>query len=403
MKILLASGHSRTVGAWAEVLKLEPAFDVEAVIGDAAAVEAALDVQAPDLAMIDLPPSAPTSVGAEALTLEAAESWAATRPRTDFLVATAETGPEALLRAMRAGVREVLPGPAAPEAVLAALRRQMRRRRPGLEGPARQAAEVVSVVSCKGGSGATFVAANLAHGLAQGGQRRVLLIDLNLQFGDAALFLSNAAPTRHVADVAKEIHRLDADLLRASVTEVAPGLGVLAAPEDPSLAADVSPAHVRRIVQLARAHHDHVVIDVGRALSPLTLQALDLADRVFAVLQLTLPFIRDAQRLQRVFSSLDYPRDKIRWVVNRHQRDAMLGVADLERALGTDRITTLPNQYDVVAAAVNQGLPVAQVDPKSAIARGLHALTSELVPGRATLAPRWRWSGWWRPAATAQG
>jgi pilus assembly protein CpaE len=155
---------------------------------------------------------------------------------------------------------------------------------------------------------------------------------------------------------------------------------------------------VRRIVQLARATHDHVVIDVGRALSPVTLQALDLADRVFAVLQLTLPFIRDAQRLKRVFASLDYPRDKIRWVVNRHQRDGSLGVADLERALGTDRIATLPNQYDVVAAAVNQGLPVAEIDARSGIARGLAALVSELLPVEASAQPRWRWSAWMRPS-----
>jgi pilus assembly protein CpaE len=434
MRILLASAQARSVSAWAEVLKLEPAFEVDTVTGDAAAVEAALDVQPPDLAMIDLMPgpgSSPTSSAswrppsalvsplfdeaappaptrsvlavqdaqeAAPLSLAAVEVWAASRPRTDFLVASAETGPDALLRAMRAGVREVLPGPAAPEAVLAALRRQMRKRQPGLESPSRHVAEVVSVVSCKGGSGSTFVAANLAHGLTRGGQRRVLLIDLNLQFGDAALFLSNRAPERHLADVARDIARLDADLLRASVTEVAPGLAVLAAPEDPALAADVSPAHVRRIVQLARATHDHVVIDVGRALSPVTLQALDLADRVFAVLQLTLPFIRDAQRLKRVFASLDYPRDKIRWVVNRHQRDGSITVADLERALGTDRIATLPNQYDVVAAAVNQGLPVAEVDPRSAIARGLALLAAELLPGEPALAPRWRWGGWFRGA-----
>lgn len=398
MRILLASTQARTVQGWADVLKLEPAFDVEPVAGDARAVEAALDVQPPDLAMIDLQPVAPATEDAPApLELATVEAWAGTRPHTDFLVASAETGPEALLRAMRSGVREVLPAPAAPEVVLAALRRQMRKRQPGLERPSRQAGEVVSVVSCKGGSGSTFVATNLAHGLTRSGRRRVLLIDLNLQFGDAALFLSNRTPARHVADLARDIGRLDAELLRSSLTEVGPGLSVLAAPEDPALAADVAPAHVRRIVQLARSLHDHVVIDVGRALSPVTLQALDLADRVFAVLQLTLPFIRDAQRLKRVFASLDYPGDKIRWVVNRHQTDGSLGVDDLERALGTDRIATLPNQYEVVAAAVNQGLPVAEVDARSAIARGLAALAAELLPAEPAPDPRWRWAGWLRP------
>ena len=98
------------------------------------------------------------------------------------------------MRAMRAGVREVLPAPPTAEAVLAALRRQLRKRTSARAHAAPCThGKVLAFVSCKGGSGATFIAANLAHLLAAGGQRRVALIDMNLQFGDAALFLSERA------------------------------------------------------------------------------------------------------------------------------------------------------------------------------------------------------------------
>lgn len=392
-KILLVSPQPHTLRVWSQALDLDSELEVEAVAGTADAAAPLLDVEPPDLAVVELSTGTP---------LERVEAWATAHPRTDFLAVSAETGPETLLRAMRSGVREVLPAPAAPEAVLAALRRQLRKRHPATAEPKGAAGEVIGVVSCKGGAGTTLVAANLAHLLARQGRRRVLLVDLNLQFGDAALFLTTRPAPRHVADLARDIGRLDAELLRSSLVEAGPGLWVLAAPEDPTLAAEVTPAHVRRIVQVARGLHDHVVLDVGRLLSPVTLQALDLADRVHPVLQLTLPFLRDAQRLKRVFDGLEYPAEKIRWVVNRHQPGTTLTLRDLQRALGTARITVLPNQYEVATAAVNQGLPVAEVAPRSALRRALQALAEPATSSRESGGPASWWGRWLQPATATQ-
>jgi pilus assembly protein CpaE len=155
---------------------------------------------------------------------------------------------------------------------------------------------------------------------------------------------------------------------------------VLAAPDDPAHAADVTPQHVRQIVELAREMFDFVIIDAGRSLSSVTLQALDLADRVYAVLQLTLPFIRDGKRLRNVFRSLEYPANKIHWVVNRHQKDSQFTVDDLKRTLEIEQVVCLPNHYEAVAAAVNQGVPVERIAPNSTIARSLRDLAESVAP-----------------------
>jgi pilus assembly protein CpaE len=162
--------------------------------------------------------------------------------------------------------------------------------------------------------------------------------------------------------------------------EALPGLWVLAAPEDPAQSVEVTRDHVRRIVELAREMHDHVVIDAGRALSPVTLQALDMADRIYPVLQLTLPFIRDSQRLRDVFRSLDYPEDKIQWIVNRHRKDGEFSTDDLKKALDVRDLITLPSHYEAVASSVNQGVPVDQVAPGSPVTRALRDLARGLLP-----------------------
>ena len=381
MKIKLITPDPHNAKAWSDALRAERTFEVACIVLALRDVNVIVNGSRPDVVLVE------TNTPQDFLALEA---LANAHPEIDFVLVGNELSPEFLIRAMRAGVREVLPAPAAPEDVLAALRRLLRKRAPSPVAPVTQHGEVLALVSCKDGSGATFVAANLAHLLAAGGRRRVALIDMNLQFGDAALFVSSETPVSNVAVVARNIERLDADLLRASMAEVAPGLWVLAAPDDPAHAADVTPAHVRQIVELAREMFDFVIIDAGRSLSSVTLQALDLADRVYAVLQLTLPFIRDGKRLRNVFRSLDYPAKKIHWIVNRYQKDNQFTVEDLKRTLEIDQVICLPNHYEAVASAVNQGVPVERIAPNSTIARSLRELTESIAPPTATKSR----SGW---------
>jgi pilus assembly protein CpaE len=362
----------------------------------AAAIEAqlpGLQIRVTTQALSDDPaaPPAPDLLVAEAQQpqdLDALERLATAQPGTEIVLVAAHLTQDTLLRLMRAGVREVLPAPATAEAVVQAVQRLARKRPPSaVAAPPVQRGQVLSFVSCKGGSGATFVAANTAHLLTGGGQRRVALIDMNLQFGDAALFVSHERHTRHIAEVAQNIDRLDRELLQASMQQAAPGLWVLAAPEDPALASAVQPDHVAAILRQARESFDFVVVDVGRALSGVTLQALDSSDQVFAVLQLTLPFIRNGKRLGEVFHSLSYPASKIRWIVNRHQKGSQITLEDLRRTLGIDEVVVLPNQYEAVAASVNQGVPVQRISPNGPITRALQQFVHRLAPSTAPAQP----------------
>ncbi len=382
MKIKLITPNAGHAREWHAALAGLGGLSVDVIDKALRSVNVLINGSRPDLVVAET---------IDALDLLALDTLAQAHPDIEIVLVSAELTQDLLLRLMRAGVREVLPAPASGEAVAAAVQRLARQRPQGAAAAPPRQGEVFSVLSCKGGSGATFVAANLAAVMAAGGQRRVALIDLNLQFGDAALFVSSERPGSDVADVARNVSRLDRELLQAAMLHATPGLWVLAAPEDPARSTEVQPEHVKAILQMARGCFDFVVLDLGRTLSTLTLEALDHSDRVFAVLQLTLPFIRDGKRLRDVFRSLDYPARKIQWLVNRHDKSSRLTLADARAALGVTDLAVLPNDYAVVAASVNQGLPVDGLAPGSAIAKALRELAARLAPapGKPPTARRW--------------
>jgi pilus assembly protein CpaE len=308
-------------------------------------------------------------------TLAPLERLALLHPQLSFILVAKHPSSEFLLQAMRVGVREVLPAPANAELLRMAIDRVREKMniRPAKNG------KVLAFISCKGGSGATFLASNLAHALSTIENTKVGFLDLNLQFGDASLFVSEHKPTSTLADLTHDIRRLDASLLTGSMMQISPSFSLLAAPEDPAQGLEVTPDHIEKLITLARSQFDFVVIDVGRSLDAATLKALDHADMIFPVLHLTLPYVRDGKRLLTIFNSLGYPKSKINLVVNRHEKGSAITTEDLEQALGARIFRTIPNHYASVAASVNQGMPIIKLNRTSPVSKALIELSHVLA------------------------
>ena len=375
MKIAILSRDDRQLIELARVLRNRPGADeVDMIAGTPAKLTTLADEAVPDVLVVDQP-------RADEGELEGLERLGLLFPRMSFIVLSGDLSQDFLLRAMRAGVREVLPAVPQPAALAQALDRIAEKlgNQGGTNG------KVLAFISCKGGSGSTFLATNLAYALSTG--KRVALIDMNLQFGDASLFVSDIKPLATLSDVATQIHRLDPSFLASSMVSVTPNYSVLAAPADPSHASDVKPEHIDAIVKLARRQYDFIVLDVGRSLDPVSIRALDHADTIYPVLQMTLPYIRDGKRLLTVFRNLEYEKDKVELIVNRHDRNSDIRMKDLEEAFDGSTLRTMPNHYDAAAKSVNQGVPVMRLMPDSplsgALAQMARDLTGEQAPPRA--------------------
>ncbi|MDO9279770.1 MAG: AAA family ATPase [Polaromonas sp.] len=296
-------------------------------------------------------------------------------PSTAVILLCPTQTPEFLIHSMRVGVREVLPSPATPEALEAAVNRVAAK----LQGSSqRQSGQLLAFLACKGGSGTTFIATNLGYHLAE--SRSVLLIDLNLQFGDALSFVSEGPPTLTIADVARDINRLDASFLAATAVKVAPNYSVLAAPEALTQAMAIKPEHIDAIIKLALLHYDFVLLDLPRILDTLALKALDRADRIYPVLQASVPAIQNAKKLLTVFRSLGYPEAKSEIIVNRFEKGGDIGFSEIEQSLPGAILRTVPNSYKEVNAAINQGRALLESSRSNAVSKSLAELAATLIP-----------------------
>src|SRR5690606_6150588 len=128
------------------------ATQIASQIGGAAELSAAVLRDEVDLAVAELP-----AVSEADLSL--IEATLASHPRTTLILVCNDTSSEFLLRAMRAGIREIVL-PSSPEDALAKAFERQLDRHTAVSSPARKA-RTIAFLSAKGGGGATFLATNL--------------------------------------------------------------------------------------------------------------------------------------------------------------------------------------------------------------------------------------------------
>lgn len=366
LKIVVLSPNQRHLADITDVLEGE-GHGVVALAGGKSQLRAVAEREQPDVLIAD-------GICCDHEELAQVEYVSTHYPQTAVVLMCSSHTPEYLLHAMRAGVREVLPSPVGADALRAALERIVAK----LGRPKQsRAGEIVSFLACKGGAGATFLATNIAWELAQEGS--VLLVDLNLQFGDALSFVHDGSPATTLADVTSEMRRLDASLLAASTTRITPSLSVLAAPQDPGQALEIQPEHIDAVLSLAARHYDHVLVDLPRSLNTTTIKVLDRSTKVFPVLGPSVPAVRHAIKLRQAFESLGYPASKLQFVVNAYERAADVGLEQVQRSLGVP-VRVLVHGGSAVAASINRGEPLLQMARTSPLGRQLVELARTLNP-----------------------
>lgn len=296
------------------------------------------------------------------------------REKYTAVIGTApKADPEIMLRAMRAGIQEFLVAPPDPKDLSGAVDRLMRRTQSAVDH-----GEVIAVYTAKGGLGASTVATNIAHGFAKNHPgARAALADLVVAGGDIRIQL-NLNPSYDLGDLVAKIDRIDAELLNSLLTPTSGGVWVLPAPDSPEADEQVDANTVTTIIQHLRQNFLFTVLDCEHQLNERTLAALDAADRIVLVTQLSVGALRSTQRTVSLCTRLGYSKEKVCVVVNRYQSGEVLSPADAEEVLKAPIFFKLPNEYRVASAALTNGVPIAEFDPTSKLGVAFAQLAGKL-------------------------
>lgn len=239
--------------------------------------------------------------------------------------------------------------------------------------------QTIAVINAKGGSGASFIASNIAFLKSQKPNANTALIDLDLQFGTIGLNF-DITPRYTIDKVLENISGIDYLELEAHMATYEKTLKLLLPPQDEIiLNEEISPASIKSMLNLTQRNYTEVIIDLPRLIDQITINVLEQADHILVVVQQSLAHFRDGKRLVNILNKdLDIALDRISVIINRYDSKSSLSRSDLANAVNHQHILTVSNDFKNVSLAGNLGSPFCRTKPKSKVTKDLKSISSFL-------------------------
>lgn len=234
-------------------------------------------------------------------------------------------------------------------------------------------ARVFTVASASGGSGKTVVATNLATYLVKATGGKVLLIDLDLQFGEVAPSL-HLHPKRTIEDLAK-----DPEDLPEALVDHACGFKTLCAPNDPLAGERISTDEISAIFDVARRQFDYIVVDTPPSLNEVSLIAFDHSEKLVITANMDVPSLKNMRRFLETMEQLDVPASRSVLVVNRLDTGLGIDLKGVTQLFPQGFLAVLPVAKEV-PWATNMGVPMLHGNPKAEVSRQLAEGFMKMVP-----------------------
>lgn len=234
--------------------------------------------------------------------------------------------------------------------------------------------------SPKGKSGKTTLIANLALALARKTEEQVGIIDADLQFGDLTLFF-NLHPQ---ATIVEAVHDIDdiapVTLNNRYFTPVAKNVHVLCGTRSPNLIDRVSIRRFEDLVRMSRSLYRYLLIDVPPGFNPTSIAAAELADTTYVVSMVNGGYeVEHMRRALDIFRDWDDYESSVRPIFTRVTTCDASSLSHLEHDLGNSVDAIIPNAYQIVSAAADNGNMAMDIEPDSELAISVNRLAKNII------------------------
>ncbi len=244
----------------------------------------------------------------------------------------------------------------------------------------RRIGELYVFLNTKGGSGASMLAVNTAVELAKIHPEKVLLLDLDLQFGVINDYL-NINSSYGLSDAIANVADMDEMSLGGYVTKHKSGLHMLSFKAENSHDNYEKAHKFSKLLPLLRDFYPYVVIDLSRGLDRMFSSVISPATKVFLVTQQNLVAIKNTSRIMRLLTyEFGLNKEQIEMVVNRYEKRQSIKLKDIEDTLPGIRYHMIPNDFKAAADSANLGLPFVESKKNGALAKAVVEFTQSLIP-----------------------
>jgi len=302
--------------------------------------------------------------------------------RIKVILVAYDLSPAALHRLLHLGADDFTPYPLPEGALHEAIERIRRPATPTLVTPATQDTSdrkgiILPVSGLAGGVGSTTFAVNLGWEIAlqgAGGDIKTCILDFDLQAGSVSTYLD--LPRREaIFEMLSDTESMDRESFSQAMLSFNDKLDVLTAPADALPLEILTTEDVGRVLDMATALYDFVIIDMPKTLVQWTETVLQRADIFFAILELDMRSAQNTLRFVRTLKAEDLPIEKVRFALNRAPRFTDLSgrgrVKRLAENLDIDLELMLPDGGKPVLESCDRGLPLAEAAAKNPLRKEL--------------------------------
>ena len=285
------------------------------------------------------------------------------------LIAVADTmDPSIILNVMRSRAREFLKQPVNKDELLAVVNSVFQEKE-AAQSQKRMATKIITLFGPKGGVGTTTIATNMAISLARHTKKDVLLVDLDLQFGNVALHM-NVKSKHSILDVVTRIDQVEIPMLKTLMPKGTNGISVLPIPQNIEEAESIRPVHIEKLLFMLRKVFDYIIVDTHHRLDDVSVKAMDESNFVLLVTTLDVPSLFHTKRSLQLFQKMGYTMEKLFLVINRFNALSEFDMRSTEKMLDYPIFWCIPeHDYKSLITSINKGTPISSMSPNNSLSR----------------------------------
>jgi pilus assembly protein CpaE len=239
--------------------------------------------------------------------------------------------------------------------------------------------QIISFLGCKGGIGTSFLVANLASLLAHESRGKVLVVDLDLGFGQLNYFF-DVHPEHTLAEVIENLERLDDNYLQNILYRIGDNCYLLPAPARLEEAETINALHLEKIISYLKENLGFrwILIDCCHQLDEITMKALELSESLMLVTAQSIPALSNAKKMLDILTLLELRELEVEVWVNYWDRQHELTVVDVENFLGKTIAGTITCDYKQASFSVNEGKLLVETSPRHPLSLDLKLMAGKI-------------------------